>query len=80
MTRRGDKKQPVSVPATAPVTEVWAVVDYGVECHADDCECLSEGTSVVALFTTEQTAEQFADYKGLSVKRMSVNSAMRGLF
>lgn len=57
-----------------PRAEVWAVYDY---CTA---ECDADGTSVVALFATKQTAEQFAEARGYpGVSRMVVFGAMKAL-
>lgn len=57
------RTQPTTPPATTGAPgEVYAV------CSWDNCDCESgayrEGTPVVALFATEQTARQYLDVKG----------------
>ena len=71
MTRRSDKQTATAfmVPDKAQAT-VWAVVDRSWDCDA-------EGTHVVALFESEQTATQFANARDYpSVQSMSVYRAM----
>lgn len=87
MPKKRSNPTAVVVPAD-PLTEVWAVTTYGTECHADDCYCdTGEGTTVVALFTSEQTATQFADKKNegreygpYSARKLPVHTAMKELY
>jgi len=75
MTRRSDKQDAgrFMVPDKWDST-VWAVTDY---C---DPECQAEGTNVVALFTNEQIAAQFADARKLPAPhKMRVYRAMTGV-
>lgn len=87
MSKKRPNPTSVVVPAD-PLTEVWAVTTYGTECHADDCYCdTGEGTAVVALFASEQTAKQFADKKNKGqeygpyrAQKLPVHTAMKELY
>ncbi|HEX2616633.1 MAG TPA: hypothetical protein VHL57_03770 [Flavobacteriales bacterium] len=74
MTRRSDKQDAGKywVPDGQQST-VWACYDM---C---DLDCSAEGVNIVALFTNEQTARQFADKRRLSVTSMRVYSSMKGI-
>jgi len=82
------RKKESPAPAALPLTEVWAVVTYLPDCHADDCYCDGgEGTAVVALFATDQTAQQFADRKNngreygpYRAQKMPIHTSMKTLY
>lgn len=88
MSRKNKPLAPAVVVPTDSLTEVWAVTTYGTECHADDCYCdTGEGTTVVALFSSEQTATQFADRKNngqeygpYRAQKLPVHTAMKELY
>lgn len=89
MSRKKEPPAPAAVVPALPLTEVWAVVTYMPECHDYDCGCgsYSEGTAVVGLFATEQTAKQFADRKNngqehgaFRAQKMPVHAAMKTLY
>lgn len=89
MGSRNRTRTASSVLPTYPAAEVWAVTTYTPECHDDDCYCGydAEGTTVVALFVSEQTATQFADRKNgghehgpYSARKLPVHTAMRDLY
>lgn len=69
------------VVACDPIAEVWAVCDYGPECHADDCDCTGPaGSHVLALFISPQTADQYIERQGTGYKvRMPVNTSMKNV-
>lgn len=78
-----DKDRAGIVVACDPITEVWAVCDYTPECHDYECDCSCgvEGSMVLALFLSEQTAEQYVERKGRGWKRkMPVNTAMKHIY
>ena len=86
---KNKNQQPAAVIPTLPLTEVWAVTTYMPDCHADDCGCgaYQEGTAVVGLFASEQTAKQFADrkndgqeYGAFRAQKMTVHTNMKNLY
>ncbi len=86
---RKKESAPAAVIPDLPLTEVWAVTTYMPDCHADECYCgeYVEGTAVIGLFATEQTARQFADrknsgreYGSYRAQKMTVHTAMTTLY
>lgn len=73
MTRRGNKQTTGFMVPDKIAAEVWAVTDY--------CDCDAEGTNVVALFDSKQTAEQFASARSYASTpwSMHVYHAMKRL-
>ncbi len=89
MPRKKESPSPATVIPALPLAEVWAVATYMPDCHADDCYCGEgvEGSAVVGLFASEQTARQFADRKNngreygpYRAQKMPVHTAMTTLY
>lgn len=80
MTRRSDKQEEgVFWTPGSPAGEVWAVESSSAWCDDPDAHWADEGTPVVALFTTEQTAKQFAEKRGLTARKWTVHKSMKGI-
>jgi hypothetical protein len=61
MSRKNNATLTVPIP-DGEFAQVYAVTVYRDICCSDDCDGhYDEGTSVVELFLSKQTAEQFAD-------------------
>jgi hypothetical protein len=58
---------------------VYAAVGNAGWCDDPDAHWSDEGTPVVALFSSKQTADQFANKRGLTVTPMHVYSSTRAL-
>lgn len=79
---------PVAVVPAEPFTEVWAVTTYSAECHDYERGCDGgEGTAVIGLFGSEQTARQFADkknggreYGAYRAQKLPVHNSMRNVY
>lgn len=85
---RKKESAPAAVIPDLPLTEVWAVTTYMPDCHDADCYCDGgEGTAVIALFASEQTARQFADRKNngnehgaYRAQKLPVHTSMKNVY